>query len=201
MYPFLCSANAQLQPESVSYPNCIVDTQCRLYVGAESHAFDAKVIGDLRITHVLNVTGKPTKLEASIAQSLQYMTIKMEDEAHATHFDKSSTFVEDALTANATNRVLIHCGGGKSRATTFAMAYLIKYRRQSFAFAYGTVQSVRPKTFPNDGFVDDLSEYEVKNRGSSTKQFVVQSKLRDKETRQKILQSWDDSKNNSLFVL
>eukprot|EP00484_Ammonia_sp_Unknown_P020188 CAMPEP_0197035132 /NCGR_PEP_ID=MMETSP1384-20130603/13000_1 /TAXON_ID=29189 /ORGANISM="Ammonia sp." /LENGTH=727 /DNA_ID=CAMNT_0042465147 /DNA_START=15 /DNA_END=2198 /DNA_ORIENTATION=+ len=198
-YPFLCcSDDSKATPLAVeAYPNCVANTDYRVYVGGEAHAFDVNVIKNLGITHIVNTKGTPTKLDEAVAKTLKYCNVEVEDEESESvraYFDTTGEFIENALKENETNRVLVHCGGGKSRSTTFTMAYLIKHRQHTFAFAYGTVFCARPKALPNDGFVNDLSAYELKIHGKTTKQFIAKSSLRDKKARKKRLETWGIAK-------
>ena len=194
-FSFLCIAddNEKMNDNRTRYPNIVCGTDDRLFVGGEAHAFDVNVIKDLKITHIVNTKGTQSKLEESVAATIKYMNIKIEDAINQSvipFFDKSCDFVQNALNENESNKVLIHCGGGKSRSTTFTMAYLIKCRQQTLAFAYGIVSLSRPKAYPNDAFLDDLEKYEIAIRGKSTKHYIVNSKLRNKERWKKVLTSW-----------
>jgi protein-tyrosine phosphatase len=52
------------------------------------------------------------------------------------------------------NKILIHCFAGKSRATSFTIAYLIHKFKMSLKDALILVRSVRPIAEPNPGFID-----------------------------------------------
>eukprot|EP01084_Bolivina_argentea_P068399 124509_1 len=177
IYPFLCiDNNNKINKENIiKYPNCITDTNNRIYVGGEMHAFNGDIITNLGITHIVNTKGTESKLDDSIQKTLKYINIKIDDsinESVINYFNKSNEFINNALNENNINKILIHCGGGKSRSTTFTMAYLIKYKKQSLAYAYGIVSNDRPKAFPNDAFLNDLSKYEIKLYGKTTKHFI-----------------------------
>jgi protein-tyrosine phosphatase len=51
------------------------------------------------------------------------------------------------------NKVLIHCFAGKSRATSFLLAYLIKERKIPLKEGLELVWKVRPIAAPNPGFM------------------------------------------------
>ena len=193
-YPFLCiDDNEKMQKDRTRYPNIVRGCGDRIFVGGEAHAFDVNVIKDLGITHIVNTKGSEPKLDEAVAKTIKYINIKIEDVENQSvipFFDESCAFVKTALSENGSNKVLIHCGGGKSRSTTFTMAYLIKCKQQTLAFAYGIVSLSRPKAYPNDGFLNDLEKYEIAALGKSTKQFIVNSKLRNKGRWKKVLESW-----------
>ena len=177
----------------IEYPSVVANTDFRLYIGGVKHAETEKDTRHLKITHMVRSKGY-------IDTDDQYGDFKLfhvevDDDKSVTlkdYFDSCVDFIENALKENDSNKVLVHCGGGKSRATTLSIAYLMKYRNQSLAFAYGTVYNARPLTLPNDGFLSDLAKYEVKEKlnRKSTKQFIEKSKLRDKSRRMRVLKSW-----------
>jgi len=188
-YPFLCVSGR----ERVEYPNICPTTNGRIFVGGLAHAESAAVIQDLGITHIVNTKGTASKLPEDVAKGIKYHSVKIEDEEKQSvmeFFAASSEFVERALAEHADHRVLIHCGGGKSRSTTFTMAYLVSTRKQSLAFAYGQVSLGRPKAYPNDGFVSELEKLEVKVHGTSSKPFIAGSRLRNKGRWKQVLASW-----------
>lgn len=64
--------------------------------------------------------------------------------------------------------VLIHCSGtiGLSRSTAVCIAYLMNKEKQKFDEAFNNVKEVRSFVKPNEGFIKQLKEYEVKLRGA-----------------------------------
>jgi protein-tyrosine phosphatase len=48
---------------------------------------------------------------------------------------------------------------GKSRSTSFVIAYLMKYMAMNFESAYKLVKSSRKCAFPNLGFIRQLREF------------------------------------------
>ena len=55
---------------------------------------------------------------------------------------------------------LVHCKYGISRSVAFIIAYLIKYLKFSADSALEFLLKKRSKIKPNDGFMDQLREYE-----------------------------------------
>ncbi len=110
----------------IKYPNCISNSENRIYVGGEMHAFNGNVINNLGITHIVNTKGTESKLDENIQKTLKYINIKIADsvsEFVINYFNKSNEFINNTLNENNTKKTLIHCGGGKSRSTKFTMAY------------------------------------------------------------------------------
>jgi protein-tyrosine phosphatase len=57
------------------------------------------------------------------------------------------------LEASPTNKILIHCFAGKSRATSFTLAYLIGEKKMSLKDGLERIWMVRPIAEPNKGFM------------------------------------------------
>jgi len=194
VYPFLCAGAERVRfPNSVSVSG-LPGLSGRLFVGGEAHAFSTAVITKLGITHIVNTKGTQSELDENVKKGVKYLDLYgVDDKVDAAvlqYFDKVTEFVAGALEENKVNRVLVHCGGGKSRSTTFTMAYLMKGKSMTLAEAYGTVSVARPKAFPNDGFLEELSRYECELRGKSSKQFIAKSVLRDKTRWKAVCASW-----------
>lgn len=80
-------------------------------------------------------------------------------------FDDCFDFIDDG---RHYGNVFIHCSGtiGLSRSTSICVAYLMNKEKQSFSDALNNVKEVRSFVKPNDGFVKQLKDYEVKLRGA-----------------------------------
>jgi predicted protein tyrosine phosphatase len=52
--------------------------------------------------------------------------------------------------------VLVHCGAGRSRSPSVALAYLVTYLGVSYASAYDQLVAARPGIAPNVGFTAQL---------------------------------------------
>ena len=61
---------------------------------------------------------------------------------------------------------MVHCLAGVSRSVSFVIAYFIKYQGMSYQQAYQLVKSKRRIIHPNDGFIQQLKAYEVKQKRS-----------------------------------
>lgn len=71
------------------------------------------------------------------------------------YFEETFEFIEKTKTG-----ILVHCCLGCSRSTTFVMAYLMKKFDLPFSVAFAYVKKKHPATNPNDGFIEQLQEYE-----------------------------------------
>ena len=76
------------------------------------------------------------------------------------HFTEANLFIKQALTENETNRVLVHCTRGISRAASFVTAYMIAEAEFSLeeALTYGELN--REHFAPNKNFLSQLRTFE-----------------------------------------
>jgi predicted protein tyrosine phosphatase len=76
----------------------------------------------------------------------------------ASHFDSAAQFIHDEIQAGG--RVLVHCAAGISRSTTLILAYLMRYHDHDLRTAFNLVKSKRRVVRPNNGFFQNLIDYE-----------------------------------------
>jgi len=76
----------------------------------------------------------------------------------AAHFDSAAQFINDEIKAGG--RVLVHCAAGISRSATLVLAYLMRYGNYDLRKAFNLVKSVRRVVRPNNGFFQNLIDYE-----------------------------------------
>ncbi|CAI5797588.1 specificity phosphatase 18 [Podarcis lilfordi] len=86
--------------------------------------------------------------------------------------------VADKIRAVESNqgRTLVHCAAGVSRSAALCIAYLMKYHSMSLANAHAWVKCCRPIVRPNNGFWQQLIQYEQKLFGKTSVK-MVQSPL------------------------
>lgn len=79
--------------------------------------------------------------------------------------DECFDFIDDG---RHYGNVFIHCSGtiGLSRSTSICIAYLMNKEKQAFQEAFNNVKEARAFVKPNEGFVKQLKDYEVKLRGA-----------------------------------
>ena len=71
------------------------------------------------------------------------------------------------------NKVLVHCFAGKSRATTFTLAYMMIKRGFTLKDGLEHIWKVRPIAAPNPGFMIQLKALEKKTHGEISECEVV----------------------------
>eukprot|EP01084_Bolivina_argentea_P054709 100317_1 len=181
-YPFLCGISI------LSYPNMILKDE--LFIGNASMSENKRIITDLGINYIVNVTETDYDLEDDIKQNIQYLKLSIDDlpiesDRMGKYFEIANKFMDNALlnnNKNKKNKILVHCEAGRSRSATIIIAYLMKSRKYSLCNAYIHVKKCRPRIKPNNGFLNKLIEYEQIIFGQSTKKELSEAMNSDEIT-------------------
>ena len=130
-----------------------------LYLGTFDNACDIEELKRLKVTHILNVASecKNTKLPKNIKE-LHLNINDYEGFEIFDYFDEANEFLNQCK--EDVGIALVHCKYGISRSVAFIIAYLIKYLKFSADSALEYLLKKRSKIKPNDGFMDQLREYE-----------------------------------------
>lgn len=167
-YPFISAGYTRVSDtvNLLGYPNEII--QGFLYLGDRRLAETWDVYRNLGITHAINATkGVPNRFEK---EGVKYLRVYVEDNAEVKikfHFSRAFEFIDDALYANnngGCNKVLVHCAQGVSRSATIVIMYLMKHFDWSYNQAFSYVKRHREIIEPNNGFMDQLLEFEEDKR-------------------------------------
>ena len=75
------------------------------------------------------------------------------------------------------NKILVHCFAGKSRATTFTVAYMIAERKVNLKDALEHVWEVRAIAEPNPGFMEQLKLFEMAKLGYNSDFTLLEGKF------------------------
>lgn len=75
------------------------------------------------------------------------------------HLDAATDFIH-----NHKGEVLVHCAAGISRSSTVCIAYLMRFQGYTLEDAFALCQKARPIVQPNEGFMEQLRQYEIKVR-------------------------------------
>jgi len=144
-----------------------------LILGGVNTVKQTKVLKSLKVTHILNAaydkTGKGNFIYVQTNEEyfqtrnfpVVYKGIRAPDTMRFKinrHFDEAIEFIHEAISSGGT--VYVHCYLGISRSAMFVLAYLMTKHNKT---AVEAVQFVRAKReiFPNDGFLEQLLEYDL----------------------------------------
>lgn len=136
-----------------------------LLIGSQDVAHDKSSLDSYGITHILNLDeGVANKFE----DDYNYKNINIEDKPNfdiIKTLDDCFDFIDDG---RHYGNVLVHCSGtiGLSRSTSVCIAFLMNREKQKFDEAFNSVKEARSFVKPNEGFIKQLKEYEVKLRGA-----------------------------------
>ena len=130
-----------------------------LFLGTFENACDINELKRIRVTHILNCASecKNTKLPSNIKE-LHLNINDYEGFEIFDYFDEANEFLHNCK--ENVGIALVHCKYGISRSVAFIIAYLIKYLKFSADSALEYLMQKRSKIKPNDGFMDQLREYE-----------------------------------------
>lgn len=134
-----------------------------LYLTARTSAQNPQILEFYKITHILTVA-----LEIDLEKICKHMGMtykKVPADDYDTfpinaYFDEMGEFIDEALKSKG--KIIVHCAIGASRSPTAIMAYLIKYRNMTTDEAFSLLRRKRPLVNPNEGFMEQLHDYEKK---------------------------------------
>ena len=150
-----------------SNPGFVVDTKPdlrytfilnKVILGSQDVAHDLDILTNNKVNHILDVaTGVINLFEGwftyKTKEAFDTPTFRILD-----IFDECCDYIHSAVLSGGC--VLVHCNAGVSRAASIVMAYLMRHYGMSFVEAFRFVKSKRAFVRPNEGFVQQLREYE-----------------------------------------
>ena len=131
-----------------------------LYLGPKSTAYPGayEALKKANIVGIVNCA--PCTPNFHRDNNIAYCNVPVNDIEGAnisTFFDGAITFLQHMLQKGS---VLVHCQMGISRSATIVIAYLMKVHQMSLTDAYFECKRKRPMIRPNDGFWNQLLQYE-----------------------------------------
>eukprot|EP01083_Nonionella_stella_P073157 197589_1 len=150
----------KIKSQDRKYPNSILTN--KLFLGNAEHSKDSKVLGELKITHIVNATLQ-YKNEFESVLAIKYMQIAIDDaenESFESYWNEIIKFIDCIQDDKCDNRVFVHCEMGISRSATICIAYLMKRMKMTLFDAYCHVLNNRPIIRPNASFLKQLEAYE-----------------------------------------
>lgn len=160
-YPFLCTDSVILTEkeryqELQTYPSSVLDGV--LYQGNGKQATTRKVIEDLRITHIVNIT---VEYENVLPDLVDYLRLQFRDELESNmehRLSMAADYIAEAIRGGG--RVLVHCVMGISRSSTITLSFLMKYFAWTLEDAFNFLKDNRPAAQPNRSFFLQLGNFE-----------------------------------------
>ena len=99
-------------------------------------------------------------------------------------FEENNDYIQSVFDSDENAKVLVHCFAGKSRATSFTLAYLVGKKGIELREGLEMIRAVRPIVQPNIGFFAQLKIFEKKVLGKeSTNAKKVMSKNSNRKIR------------------
>lgn len=133
--------------------------------GSQDVAHDKSSLESYGVTHILNLD---SGIENKFEDDYNYKNVNIQDKPDyelEKILEDCFDFIDDG---RHYGNVLVHCAGtiGLSRSTAICIAYLMNKEQQKFDDAFNNVKEARSFVKPNEGFIKQLKDYEVKLRGA-----------------------------------
>ncbi|XP_022695327.1 dual specificity protein phosphatase 19-like isoform X2 [Varroa jacobsoni] len=129
-----------------------------LYLSSQDVASNLELLRSRNIRHIINVAwGIPNYFP----QHFRYLKLRLLDLPEQNVrlvFEECFDFIDEAMSTGGST--LVHCNAGVSRSSTICIAYLMNRQRMRLVPALNQVRMERPIIRPNDGFMQQLKEYE-----------------------------------------
>ena len=130
-----------------------------LFVSSQDVPRDLELLKQHRITHVLNLCSHAA-FHSDVMTCLSVICYDTPEFRIQDFFPKCFSFIDTALAAGSSAKVLIHCNAGRSRSVTVALAYLMRTHGIKWRESLDKLKVTRPQASPNEGFIVQLDEYQ-----------------------------------------
>lgn len=137
---------------------------------------DRKVLLQLRVTHIINLSGEGARTIQDVEQIhgkdiglKKVLRLDFRDHSSvdiSAAFDRCFSIVEEARTEGGV--CLMYCAAGVSRSIAVTLAYLVSVTKMSLIDAFRLVRFQRPSASPNIGFMKCLLKLEMETSGKVT---------------------------------
>eukprot|EP00164_Ancoracysta_twista_P004040 GFYU01005423.1.p1 GENE.GFYU01005423.1~~GFYU01005423.1.p1 ORF type:complete len:183 (+),score=47.77 GFYU01005423.1:154-702(+) len=131
-----------------------------LYLGSYWNACNAREIGKLGVTYIINLAAKDC--HSRFPNHLHYLNVSVDDDEDVDIrqiFEACFHFIQEAVANNS--KVMVHCMLGSSRAPTLVAAFLMMLMNMSTDKAIDHIKKRRPNVNPNPGFIRALKRFEA----------------------------------------
>jgi protein-tyrosine phosphatase len=130
-----------------------------MFLGTFLNACDINELRRIGIQFILNCAAECQNF--NLPEDIKELHLNIRDEKNFSlidFFDEANTFINKVRLSG--NIILIHCKFGISRSVSFIIAYLVKYFGYTVINALNYIKKKRKQINPNQGFLDQLVEYE-----------------------------------------
>lgn len=130
-----------------------------LHIGSQDAATNLQDLQEKGVTHILNVA---FYISNPFDNQFVCETIEVADEPGANItalFPRCFEFIESARQQGG--GVLVHCNAGISRSSSVIAGYLMQVEGYTLDEALALLRAARPVVKPNDGFMNQLIQYEA----------------------------------------
>ncbi|KAM7045843.1 dual specificity protein phosphatase 21 [Molossus nigricans] len=141
-----------------------------LYISNAVAANNRFLLSSNHITTVINVS---VEVINTFFEDIQYLKVPVTDSPSARIYDFFDPIADHIHRVEMKQgRTLVHCAAGVSRSAAVCMAFLMKYHTVSLLEAHTWTKSCRSIIRPNNGFWEQLIEYEFKLFSKNTVQMI-----------------------------
>jgi len=141
----------------------------RIYIGNYESVCSRLKLRELGVTHIVNAAAGHCK--ALFADEFIYLNLELKDvpqQALAESTQFANRFIGDALDNYRNAVVAVHCSAGVSRSVAIVLSYLLECRQMRLDQAFEYMRSRRCTLSPNEGFVRQLIDKEIKQFGEAS---------------------------------
>ena len=136
-----------------------------LFLGPKSatHKANHDFLKSVDIKCIVSLSNTPINDEFKLSDTIQYYYFQAKDDQDfqiSNLFDSIHKIMDDNILKG--KNILIHCDMGVSRSGTIVVSYLMKTLKISCKEALKLTKKSRKAVRPNEGFMKQLEEFEVK---------------------------------------
>ncbi|XP_004435067.1 PREDICTED: dual specificity protein phosphatase 21 [Ceratotherium simum simum] len=127
----------------------------------------------LSANHITTIINVSVEVVNTVYEDIEYVHVPVADSPSSclySFFDSVADHIHSVEMKQG--RTLLHCVAGVSRSAALCLAYLMKYHSMSLLDAHTWTKSCRPIIRPNNGFWEQLINYEFKLFSKNTVQMI-----------------------------
>jgi protein-tyrosine phosphatase len=131
-----------------------------LYIGS-LESIETQILNKLKITYILSLVNIPEKDKVTIKKlNINHLIIVCQDRSDfriSQNFENFANFIRKGINQG---NVLVHCREGISRSATAIIAFFLKFKNMTMEGSIVHISRFRTSIYPNEGFQNQLKEYE-----------------------------------------